>query len=119
MLPHASAGAAPPVEAPAPAAEPVRGPYEPFDLDDLIAQLSGAGRIVPSATPPPPPAELDEDAVLDSLVSPTLARIHAAQGQFAEAARIYDRLAEQEPGRADEYRAEAATLRARAGGKGA
>jgi len=109
----AQLGTAPPaspIEPPRPVDESVKGPYEPFDLDDLIASLSGAGRIVPNPDPAPPPT-FDEDAELDDMVSPTLARIHAAQGQYESAARIYDRLAEQEPLRAAEYRAEAEAMR--------
>lgn len=85
-----------------------------FDLDDLIESLSSAGRIVPrddvDAVPPPP--GLDADAA-DEVVSPTLARIFAAQGQTAEAIRAFERLAETDPARAAEFRAEADALRAR------
>ncbi len=83
-----------------------------FDnLDDLIAQLEGA-RIEPrpdmDALPAP---ELESD--IEDMVSETLARIYAAQKQFGEAANVYDKLAEQQPDRAEEYHAMATDLRKR------
>jgi regulator of sirC expression with transglutaminase-like and TPR domain len=48
------------------------------------------------------------------MVSETLARIYIAQQQYTEAARVYVRLAHQDPDRADEYRERAAELREQA-----
>ena len=82
------------------------------DLDRLIDDLDGA-RIVPDQNiediPAPP---LDDD--IEDVVSETLARIYVAQEQHAEAARVYERLAEQQPARADVFRAAAAEQRAQA-----
>ena len=61
--------------------------------------------------PPPPPLDLGDEE--DDPVSETLARIYAGQRQFAQAARIYERLAEQQPEQADRFRAEADALRGR------
>lgn len=84
----------------------------PDDLDTLISELDGA-RIVPRSDLDDLPApDLDDD--LDDLVSETLARIYAAQEQYADAARVYAQLAEQDPARADEHHANAEAMRARA-----
>lgn len=80
------------------------------ELDDLIAQLAAAPRIVPDP-------EFEGDAVrlagdiADDMASDTLAEIHLSQGQYVEAARMYDRLAERNPQRAADYRAKAAAAR--------
>ena len=104
----------PPDAAPVPDAARLPGIPSTFDLDDLIESLSGAGRIVPrddvDAVPPPPGLDTDD---ADEVVSPTLARIFAAQGQIDEAIRAFERLAAADPSRAAEFRAEAAALRAR------
>lgn len=88
-------------------------PLERFDaLDDLIDALDGA-RIMPRADLDElPTPDLEQD--IGEVVSPTLARIYVTQGQFAEAARIYDKLAAQQPNRADEFRTRAAEARAQA-----
>ena len=86
-----------------------------LDLDRLIDELNTAGRIVPRTDVDRVPApDLDDD--IDDMVSETLARIYAGQGQYAEAARVYEQLAFQQPDRADHFRAEADALRAK--GKG-
>ncbi len=81
------------------------------DLDKLIDRLQGA-RIIPkedaSAIPAP---DLDND--VDDIVSETLATIYLNQQQFAEAARVFDRLAEQQPDRADEFAKKAADARSK------
>ncbi len=80
-----------------------------LDLDNLIADLNSAGRMQPrpdlDSIPPP---HLDDD--IDDMVSPTMGRIFAAQGNADEAARVFERLAEQQPDRADEIRGDAARL---------
>ncbi len=81
------------------------------DLDHLIQALEGA-RIQPKPNfERVPPPELESD--IDDLVSETLARIYAAQEQFGEAAKVYDKLAEQQPERADEFMNKAFEMRAR------
>lgn len=86
------------------------------DLDQLIEELESA-RIDPQ----PDTAEVPEmeessereenDDEGEDLVSETLARIHAAQGQYREAARIYRQLATQEPERSQEFLEQAAEMR--------
>ncbi|CAM3348765.1 tetratricopeptide repeat protein [Rhodothermus bifroesti] len=83
-----------------------------LDIDRLIAELESA-RIVPRPDLEDiPPPELEQD--VDDLVSETLARIYAAQEQYAEAARVYEKLAQQHPERAESYRQRAAEMRAKA-----
>lgn len=82
------------------------------ELDSLIEELESA-RIEPKPDMEDVPApDLDDD--VDDLVSETLARIHAAQDQYREAARIYRQLATQEPDRSQEYLEKAAEMRERA-----
>lgn len=83
------------------------------DLDTLIARLEQAPPIRPQASPPPetPPAEFD-----DEVTTVTLAWIYEAQQQFGAAARAYERLADDHPARADEFRQKAAEMRRRAEG---
>jgi tetratricopeptide (TPR) repeat protein len=79
-------------------------------LDGLIEDLQRA-RIDPAPDPDDVPApDLDAEDDDDDMVSPTLARIYEAQGQHAEAARVYRRLAEQHPARAEEYRRRAEAI---------
>jgi tetratricopeptide (TPR) repeat protein len=79
-------------------------------LDGLIEDLQSA-RIDPAPDPDDVPApDLDAEDDDDDMVSPTLARIYEAQGQHAEAARVYRRLAEQHPARAEEYRRRAEAI---------
>ena len=66
---------------------------------------------MPSASDLPAP-DLRDD--VEGMVSETLARIHVTQGQFLEAAAVYEQLAVQEPEEAQNYRQRAAELRARA-----
>ncbi len=108
--------AAPPVpDVPAPTSGLPAGPRTfDLDLDGLIEQLTTQPRITPrpdlDAIPPP---DLEDDG--EDMVSETLARIYATQGQFDEAARIYEMLAAQQPERAEAFQREATALRARAG----
>jgi hypothetical protein len=83
------------------------------DLDHLIEKLESA-RIepTPDAEAEAPPPDLDNET--DDLVSETLARIHENQEQYRKAARIYVRLASQEPDRAREYLERAARMRQKA-----
>lgn len=81
------------------------------DLDRLIEELDGA-RIVPNTDTSAFPEPALEDDV-DDVVSETLARIYATQHKYAEAARVYDMLAEQNPEQADAYREHARAMRNR------
>jgi tetratricopeptide (TPR) repeat protein len=83
------------------------------DLDHLINELESA-RIDPDpdATDAPEPDLEDDEA--DDLVSETLARIYKQQGQYGEAARVYEKLADQQPDRADAFRTQAAEMREQA-----
>ena len=82
------------------------------DLDRLIDELESA-RIVPrpdlDVIPPP---ELEDD--IEDMVSETLARIYASQGQYDEAARVFELLSAQQPDRAEEFLGKAEAMRARA-----
>ncbi len=82
------------------------------DLDRLIDELEGA-RIDPQPDVSDAPAP-DLDSDIDDMVSETLARIYISQNQYEEAARVYLRLASQEPDRATEHIEKAAELRDRA-----
>jgi tetratricopeptide (TPR) repeat protein len=90
------------------------------DLDRLIRELESA-RIEPRPEPEEDVDEMPEpdleDEEIDDLVSETLARIYAAQDQYQEAARIYVKLASQEPGRARDHLQKAAEMREKAGGE--
>lgn len=87
-------------------------PPEEGDLDRLIGELESA-RIVPAQDPSSiPPPDLSDD--IDDVVSETLARIYATQNQFSEAARVYERLALENPDRAEEYQTKASEMRGRA-----
>ena len=112
------ADAAPAVPTGDPASDSVRevlpaaeaGPTGASDLDALIEQLENAPRIRPDDPfddDAPLPSEPDGEA----LVSETMASILAAQGRHAEAARMYERLAEQRPDGADAFREKARALR--------
>ena len=83
------------------------------DLDHLIDELESA-RIDPDPDATDAPAPDLEDDEADDLVSETLARIYKQQGQYGEAARVYDTLAEQQPERAEEFRQQAAEMREQA-----
>lgn len=82
------------------------------DLDRLIQELESA-RIRPDpdldAVPEP---DLDDD--IEDMVSETLARIYTSQEQYHEAARVYIKLATQEPARSEEFLEKAAEMQARA-----
>ncbi|MEM1096413.1 MAG: tetratricopeptide repeat protein [Bacteroidota bacterium] len=81
------------------------------DLDALIESLEGA-RIRPRADLDDiPPPDLDDD--IEDVVSETLARIYAGQRKYEEAARVYEKLAEQQPERATEFTEKAALVRGR------
>lgn len=87
---------------------------EDEDLERLIAELESA-RIVPRPdledVPAPP---LDDD--IEDVVSVTLARIYASQGEYDEAARVYEQLAVQKPDEEQAFRAKAAEMRSKASG---
>jgi tetratricopeptide (TPR) repeat protein len=86
-------------------------PTDEADLDRLIDELEAA-RIVPADDPSSIPApDLSDD--IDDVVSETLARIYATQKQFSEAARVYERLALENPDRAEEFAAKASEMRGR------
>ncbi|HLA62905.1 MAG TPA: hypothetical protein VK610_00640, partial [Rhodothermales bacterium] len=84
------------------------------ELDALIRSLSDAPRIRPDPDfRPPAPTPVEDEGELDDLVSETLARIYAAQRQYAEAAIVYEKLARQRPDEAEGFLQKAAELRAR------
>ena len=111
-LADSASSPAPEDEAPAPE-EHVDQLEDEDDLDRLIEKLESA-RIepTPDAETEAPPPDLDDE--VDDLVSETLARIHENQDQYHKAARIYVRLASQEPDRAREYLERAARMRQKA-----
>lgn len=82
------------------------------DLDRLIEELDAARMAPDPEIDDIPTPDLEDD--LEEVVSETLARIYAAQSQHGEAARVYDKLAEQQPERAAEFQERAAEMRARA-----
>ncbi|NNF58646.1 MAG: tetratricopeptide repeat protein [Rhodothermaceae bacterium] len=100
--------------------EPAEGPEtdepEGDDLDSLIQSLEDAPRIRPDPLFDGPEPAFDE-GIADDMVSETLARIYAAQHQYAEAAIVYEKLAAQRPAEADTLLERAAELRAQADGK--
>ena len=81
------------------------------DLDTLINNLEGASRIRPDPNFDAAEEELPADNRADEVVSETLARIYAAQGEYLEAARVYERLAAENPDRANQLRGLAADMR--------
>ncbi|MCH7638777.1 MAG: hypothetical protein IH855_04875 [Bacteroidetes bacterium] len=87
------------------------------DLDSLIRELEDAPRIRlnPNFIGEDEEEGFD-DEIADDMVSETLARIYVAQGQFGEAASVYETLADQHPERAEEFLEKAADVRARVGG---
>jgi tetratricopeptide (TPR) repeat protein len=85
------------------------------ELDALIRQLEDAPRIRPDPTFRGPDVAFDED-IADDMVSETLARIYAAQRQYAEAAIVYEKLAQQRPEQSDELLRRAAEMRAQGEG---
>lgn len=84
------------------------------DLDHLIQELESA-RIEPdpnAETAPDPGLENDPEG--EELVSETLGRIYESQGQYREAAEVYEELAAQEPDRETEFLQKAEEMRQRA-----
>lgn len=101
-----------PVPAPADPAPPPAGTIrDDSDLDELIRELESA-RIVPDPTVRPVDVRTIEPDVED-VVSETLARIYSNQRFYEEAAAVYEKLAAQQPARADEFRRKAAEIRGR------
>lgn len=90
---------------------PTTPPGGADDLERLISELESA-RIIPRPDVDQIPAP-DLDDEIDDMVSETLARIYASQHQYDEAARVYDKLAQQQPDRADEFEQKAAEMRQR------
>lgn len=84
-------------------------PDSDVELDRLIGELESA-RIVPNPDPDAVPSP-DLSTDIDDVVSETLARIYATQKQFGEAARVYERLALENPDRAEEFRSKASEMR--------
>lgn len=88
------------------------GEEPPENIDELIRELETA-RIIPDPSVPPAiPEDMEYD--VDDVVSETLARIYENQRHFEEAARVYEKLAEQQPDRAAEFSQLAADARAQA-----
>lgn len=92
--------------------ESTRGAAEFEDLDRLIDDLEAA-RIQPQPDLDDIP-EPDLDNQIEDVVSETLAQIYVGQEQFGEAARVYTKLAEQDPSRAEEFLKKAEEMRQRA-----
>ena len=82
------------------------------ELDALIARLQDAPRIRPDPAFSGPAVVFD-DAGTDEVASETLAKIYAAQGQYDQAAAVYETLAVRQPERADDLRRQAEALRQR------
>ncbi len=82
------------------------------NLDSLIQQLEDAPRIRPDPNFTADDEPLDDDEA-DDMVSETLARIYVAQGQYKEAADVYEKLAEQHPEQAADFNEKAEDLRIR------
>ena len=92
--------------------EPLSAPGEFENLDRLIDELERA-RIEPQPDVDEIPAP-DLDNEIEDVVSETLARIYVAQEQYAEAARVYEKLADQMPDRADHFMEKAAQMKRQA-----
>lgn len=84
-------------------------PYQ--DLDDLIHELENA-RIVPDPEVEPVESNRLEPDV-DEVASETLAKIYANQKFYEEAARVYEKLADQKADRREEFLEKATELRGR------
>ena len=95
--------------------EPILEPSTPAssdELHDLINELEAGNKIPMRANLDLPGLSSDDE--LDGLVTETLARIHAAQGLYEEAAQVYSQLADLHPEDADRYKALAAAMSSRA-----
>lgn len=92
------------------AAAPTPRPDE--DLDRLIAELESAQIVPRPDLDDLPDPELDDD--IEDVVSVTLARIYASQGQYDEAARVYELLSVQQPESEEDFREKAAEMRSKA-----
>jgi tetratricopeptide (TPR) repeat protein len=100
-------------EAETPPRSTVAGSPADANLEQLISELEGA-RITPRPDLDDiPPPEFEDD--IEDMVSETLARIYASQGQFIEAARVFDTLADQHPDRRTYFHQKAREMRASAG----
>jgi len=80
------------------------------NIDDLIAQLEQAPRIVPNPEAIESKPLEDEETDTEDMVSETLARIFTTQKQFSAAISVYQRLAKLQPLRADYFLKKAAEL---------
>jgi tetratricopeptide (TPR) repeat protein len=78
------------------------------DLDSLIEQLESAPRIRPDEDPF---SHAGDTELNHEVVTVTLARIYENQKQFTAAAHVYERLAQEEPQRAEEFRRKADEMR--------
>ncbi len=92
-------------------AEPASGSVAD-ELDLLIASLETAPRIRPDPAFAGPAVRVPA-ADTGEMASETLARIYAAQHQYAQAALVYETLAAREPERAEALLGQAAEMRAR------
>jgi hypothetical protein len=101
-----------PVEEPEAPAEPSLAD----ELDALIRRLEDAPRIRPDPNFRGPELSTDEADDDEDVVSETLARIYAAQRQYAEAAIVYEKLARQKPEQSEELLRRAAEMRAQGSG---
>ena len=82
------------------------------ELDALISKLQDAPRIRPDPAFSGPSVVFD-DSRASEVASETLAKIYAAQGQYKQAAEVYETLAARQPERAEELLARADEVRRR------
>lgn len=87
------------------------GPNLADELDELITELEDAPRIRPNPQFEGHDETDNSDVYADEMVSETLARIYAAQGEYEEAARVYERLAQQSPEQEEYMLDQAAEMR--------
>ena len=106
---------APPDDAPAAGVQTeaeLESPAHPVadELDALISRLEEAPRIRPDPEFDGPAVSFD-GAGTDEVASETLAKIYEAQGQYDQAAEVYETLAAREPDRAADLLARADAVR--------
>ncbi|HRK73232.1 MAG TPA: tetratricopeptide repeat protein [Rhodothermales bacterium] len=80
------------------------------NIDDLIAQLDQAPRIIPNPESIEVAVLPEDETDTEDMVSETLARIYTTQKQYSEAISVYKRLAKLQPLRADYFLKKVAEL---------
>lgn len=90
-----------------PAVEIEDGDPESVELDDRLEELAreiSSARIQdPEGDSPEPAPAFSEMGSTATIVSETLAKIYAAQGEYQEAINVYEKLIEKTPSKKDEY----------------